>query len=320
MKSKVVIYKPVPLEIRKKMEKTCDIVYFEQLNDTNHSQFINELADTQGLMGSGLPINEELLNHAPNLKVVSNISVGYNNMDLAAIKKRNIIATNTPDVLTETTADTIFGLILTTARRMTELDQLVKSGQWNELIGEELFGLDVHHKKLGIIGMGRIGSAIAKRAHLGFGMDILYNNRSRNEEAEQAYEATYCSLEDLLQQSDFVCLMTPLSAETEHLIGEKELRLMKKTAIFINGSRGKTVDEEALIRALEKKTIWGAGLDVYQKEPVDKENPLLKMPHVVTFPHIGSATYETRFAMAELAAENMVKGLTGEKPPSLIKY
>jgi gluconate 2-dehydrogenase len=228
------------------------------------------------------------------------------------------MATNTPDVLNETTADAIFGLLLITARRMAELDRYVKEGKWEAPIGENLFGVDVHHKTLGIIGMGKIGTAIAKRAHFGFGMNILYHNRSRNQKAEEQFHATYCELEDLLKQSDFVCLMTPLTSETKHLIGLKQFQLMKRSAIFINGSRGQTVNEKDLIYALQNKLILGAGLDVFEQEPVPKDHPLLKMNNVVTLPHIGSATYETRYAMAKLATENLIKGLKGLCPPNLI--
>jgi glyoxylate/hydroxypyruvate/2-ketogluconate reductase len=228
------------------------------------------------------------------------------------------MATNTPEVLNDSVADTIFGLLLATARRMPELNQLVKSGNWKSSIGEKLFGVDVHHKTLGIIGMGGIGSAIAKRAHFGFGMPILYHNRARNLAAEETYQATYCSLEEICQQADFICLMTPLTPKTVKLIGEKEFKLMKKTAIFVNGSRGATVDEDALVRALRKGDILAAGLDVFAQEPIRSDHPLLSMDNVVTLPHIGSATYETRLKMAMLAAENLVIGLEGKQPPSLI--
>jgi glyoxylate/hydroxypyruvate/2-ketogluconate reductase len=198
------------------------------------------------------------------------------------------------------------------------LDHFVKSGNWQGHLTTAEYAIDVHHKTLGIIGMGKIGSAIAKRAHLGFDMDILYHNRNRNLEAEETYNATYCDLDTLLKESDFVCLMTPLTPETENLIGEREFKLMKKSCIFVNGSRGKTVDEAALIEALNNKEIHGAALDVYQIEPVKKDNPLLQFPNVVTTPHIGSSTYETELKMAELAVENLLAGLTGKLPKNLI--
>lgn len=266
-----------------------------------------------------MKVDKSLLDQAPHLKMVCNTSVGYDNLNLTDLAERGIMAANTPEVLNDTVADTIFGLLLSAARRMPELDRWVKTGQWKSNLGEEWFGVDVHHKVLGIIGMGRIGTALAKRAHLGFDMQILYHNRSTNEEAEKDYGATYCSLDELLKQSDFVCLMTPLTPLTEKMIGKREFELMKETAIFVNASRGKTVDEEALIHALETGQILAAGLDVFVQEPVQSENPLLSMENVVTLPHIGSATYETRLKMAMLGAVNLVAGLHGETPPNLIK-
>ncbi|SDM43004.1 D-glycerate dehydrogenase [Bacillus sp. OK048] len=318
MKPKIIVYKKVDKKVLELIEETCEVIYFEKLDSQNYPLFLEELKDASGLIGSGLKVDHKFLEQAPQLKIVCNIAVGYDNLDLTALAERGIMATNTPDVLNDTVADTIMGLILATARRMPELDQWVKTGQWKSGLGEKWFGVDVHHKVLGIIGMGGIGSAVAKRAHYGFDMEILYHNRSRNSEAEQKYGATYCSLEELLKKSDFVCLMTPLTPETINLIGKREFELMKDTAIFINASRGKTVDEEALIYALQKGQIYGAGLDVFVQEPVNMDNPLLTMSNVVTLPHIGSATYETRFKMAMTAATNLVTGLQGDIPPNLI--
>lgn len=319
MKPKVIVYKKVDKQVLDFIQTTCDVVSFDQLDLNNFPQFLQELKTAEGLLGSVLKVDKELLDHAPNLKIVCNTSVGYDNFDMAELSARGIMATNTPEVLNDTVADTIFGLLLATARRIPELDQFVKNGQWESMIGEDLFGVDVHHKVLGIIGMGGVGTAIAKRAHLGFDMQILYHNRSRNEEAENKFGATYCSLDELLQQSDYVCLMTPLTPATEKMIGKREFELMKKTAIFINGSRGKTVDEEALIDALKTGEILAAGLDVFVEEPVQPNHPLLSMKNVVTLPHIGSATYETRMKMAMLGATNLVAGLQGNTPPNLIK-
>ncbi|HEY2420561.1 MAG TPA: D-glycerate dehydrogenase, partial [Neobacillus sp.] len=248
----------------------------------------------------------------------SNISVGFDNLDIPEISKRNILATNTPNVLNDTVADTVFGLLLATARRMPEMNQYVKAGQWQSTLAENQYGVDVHHKVLGIIGMGAIGSAIAKRAHFGFDMPILYHNRFRNKEIEQTFQATFCSLQELCEQADFICLMTPLTPQTNKLIGKKEFEWMKKSAIFVNGSRGATVDEDALVRALQNGDILAAGLDVFAQEPIESNHPLLSMENVVTLPHIGSATYETRLNMAMLAAENLILGLQGKKPHFLI--
>jgi len=318
LKPKVIVYKKVDLEVLEYVRDNCEVIYFENLDAKTLPGFYQELKDAEGILGSGLKMDEKFLEQAPSLKVISNISVGYDNLALEEITKRRIMATNTPGVLYDSVADTLFGLLLATARRMPELNQMVKSGKWTSKISEEQFGVDVHHKTLGIIGMGGVGSAIAKRAHFGFDMPILYHNRSRNLEAEQTFQATYCSLEDICQQADFICLMTPLTPNTVKLIGEKEFKLMKKSAIFVNGSRGATVDEDALVWALKNGEILGAGLDVYIQEPVNPDHPLLSMDNVVTLPHIGSATYETRLKMAKLAAENLVLGLQGIQPPSLI--
>jgi len=318
LKPKVLVYSKVDPKVLAFVEQTCEVVYFEGLEEETFPTFLQELKDAQGILGAGLKVDDDLLQNAPQLKIVSNISVGYENLHLPAISAQGVMATNTPDVLNDTVADLIMGLMLSTARRLPELDQYVKTGQWDSNLGEQYFGLDIHHKVLGIIGMGGIGSAVAKRAHHGFDMEILYHNRSRKIDAEEKYAASYCTMEELLKNSDFVLLMTPLTPETEKLMGEKEFSLMKKSAIFINSSRGKTVDEEALIHALQTGEIYGAGLDVFVNEPVEVDNPLLSMKNVVTLPHIGSATYETRYKMAMSAASNLVAGLKGETPANLL--
>ncbi|WP_100399200.1 2-hydroxyacid dehydrogenase [Bacillus sp. FJAT-44742] len=314
MKPKVIVYNRIPEDLMEKLSSFCDTYQCSP----ESKEFFHHLPSAKGMIGSGYNIDKKLLDKAPELKIVSNVSVGYNNLNIEELTKRGIMATNTPDVLTETTADTIFGLLLATARRMPELDRYVKAGKWEASITEELFGNDVHHKTLGMIGMGRIGAAVAERAHFGFKMNILYHNRTRKPSMENRLDASYVSLDHLLQNSDFVCVMVPLTPETANLIGEREFKLMKKSAIFINGSRGKVVKEEDLIKALGDKEILAAGLDVYREEPIDTESPLLRMDHCVTLPHIGSATAETRYKMAELAVENLIQGLQGNKPPSLI--
>ncbi|KKI89375.1 bifunctional glyoxylate/hydroxypyruvate reductase B [Bacillus sp. SA1-12] len=318
MKQTVIIYRKVPEDVLALLKEKFDIKYFNNLETDHDPDFLKVLPSAHGLLGASLKVNKEFLDQAPNLKIVSNISVGYDNLDLEELKKRGIQATNTPGVLVDTTADTVFGLLLATARRMPELDLYVKTGKWKGTKDEDLFGVDVHHKVLGIIGLGDIGKAIAKRGHFGFDMEILYHNRSRNAQVENEFKAAYCELDELLSKSDYVCLMTPHTPETDKMIGEREFRLMRDTAIFINGSRGKNVDESALIKALQSGQILAAGLDVYETEPVNKDNPLLNLSNVVTLPHIGSATKETREKMARLAAENLVTGLEGGTPPNLI--
>ncbi|GIN20894.1 MAG TPA: D-glycerate dehydrogenase [Bacillus bacterium] len=319
MKPKVYVSQPIAQEVKDYLAQYCDVKVWDQKELIKREDLLKEIADVDGLITSGRKITENLLNHAPNLKVVSNISVGYNNFDIEVMKKRNIIGTNTPGVLDETVADLAFGLILASARRIVELDQFVKAGKWEPTSGDDPFiGTDVHSATLGIIGMGRIGEAIARRGKLGFNMDVLYYNRNRKPEAEEELGVKYSDLEPLLKQSDFVLLMTPLTPETQGMIGEKEFKLMKKSAIFINVSRGQTIDEQALIQALENKEIHAAALDVFAQEPVNKDNPLLKMPNVVTTPHIGSASRKTTDAMAMKAAKNMVAALTGEEPENRV--
>lgn len=318
MKQKILAYTRVSKEVIDHLQKSYDVTYFKNYEYLDTPEFVEKLHDAVGIIGLELKVTKQLLDLAPNLRIVSNVSVGYDNLDLNELTKRNIMATNTPDVLTDTTADAVFGILLATARRIPELDLFVKNGRWKEFLQPELFGVDVHHKTIGIIGMGQIGEAIAKRSHCGFDMDILYYNRSRKKEAEEKYDATYCKLDDLLAKSDFVCLMVPSTPETEKMIGEREFKIMKRSAIFINGSRGKNVDEKALYHALINKEILAAGLDVFEVEPVNSDHPLLKLENVLTLPHIGSATEENESRMSMLATRNLESGLNGEYPPNLI--
>jgi glyoxylate reductase len=244
------------------------------------------------------------------LKVVANMAVGYDNIDVKAAEERGVVVTNTPGVLDETTADVAFMLMLAAARRLGEGERLLRAGKWEWWGPKQLRGLDVWGRKLGIVGMGRIGQAVARRAR-GFGMEILYHNRSRKEDAENELGARYLGLEDLLRESDFVSIHTPLTGETRHLIGKRELDLMKPTAVLVNTSRGPVVAEGSLADALESGRIFAAGLDVYEEEP--KVHPkLLELENVVLAPHIGSASMETRDKMATLAAENLRAVLSGE--------
>lgn len=313
MKPTIYISQPVSEKVRQYLNEYCEVKEWRGEDRIPRETLLKEIANVEGLLTAWHKIDKELLAAAPKLKVVSNVSVGYNNFDVQALKERNVIGTNTPYVLDDTVADLTMALILATARRITELDKYVKDKKWEPVKDEEqFFGLDVHHATIGIIGMGRIGEAVAQRAKFGFDMDVLYHNRSRKPEAEKKYEAEYCELPSLLERADFVVMLTPLTAETHHLLGEQEFKQMKKSAIFINVSRGQTVDEQALIKALQIGEIHGAGLDVYQKEPIEKDNPLLGMCNVVTVPHIGSATAQTREAMAMRAAQNIVAVLTGK--------
>ena len=276
------------------------------------------LAEAHGIIGSGLAITPELLDAAPKLEVISTISVGYDNIPVDELTRRGIMLCNTPDVLTETTADTGFTLIMATARRVVELAEWVKAGQWQASIGPALYGSDVHGKTLGMVGFGRIGQAVAKRGALGFGMKVLYSNASPKPAIEQQLGATRRELDELLAESDFVCVTVPLTAETERLIGAQQFALMKRSAIFINIARGKVVDESALINALENGVIKAAGLDVFEQEPLSASSPLPHMLNVVALPHIGSATHETREAMTQRAVDNTRLALQGKPPISLV--
>lgn len=276
------------------------------------------LAEAHGIIGSGLAITPELLDAAPKLEVISTISVGYDNIPVDELTRRGIMLCNTPDVLTETTADTGFTLIMATARRVVELAEWVKAGQWEASIGPSFYGSDVHGKTLGMVGFGRIGQAVAKRGALGFGMKVLYSNASPKPAIEQQLGATRRELDELLAESDFVCVTVPLTAETERLIGAQQFALMKRSAIFINIARGKVIDESALINALENGVIKAAGLDVFEQEPLSASSPLPHMLNVVALPHIGSATHETREAMAQRAVDNIRLALQGKPPISLV--
>lgn len=277
-----------------------------------------KLADKEGVVCCLTDrIDAGLLERCPRLKVVANIAVGYNNIDLAACTARAIMATNTPGVLDDSTADLAWALMLGAARRLTELERRVRAGEWKGWRLKQWLGVDVHHATLGIFGMGRIGQAIARRA-AGFEMKVLYHNRKRAApEIEKRCNAAYATKDDLLRQSDFVVLQVPYSPETHHLIGARELKLMKPSAILINSTRGGVVDDAALIEALENGTIRAAGLDVFENEP-GLNKGFLALDNVVLMPHVGSATEATRRAMAMTAAKNLVAALTGAIPPNLL--
>jgi gluconate 2-dehydrogenase len=312
MKRNVLLYKGIPEKALQRLQTHFSVTCFDEINDSNKDAFLSALAETEGLIGASAKMDAEILALAPNLKAASTISVGTDQYDLSYLAQRNIPLMHTPNVLNETTADTIFTLIMCTARRAVEMANMVREGRWKSSIGAQHFGTDIHGKTLGIIGMGRIGYAIAKRAHLGFDMKIQYSNRSRKPDAEQDFKAIYMDMESLLKTSDFVCVMTPLTPQTERLIGKNEFAMMKNSAIFINGSRGKVIDETALIDALTQGTIRAAGLDVFEVEPLPTESLLCKLDNAVLFPHIGSATEETRFNMVMCAVDNLINALNGD--------
>lgn len=318
MKKRIVAFRRLKQEQLAQLERDFHVDYFEQLESADDPDFRAALRQAHGLVGASLKVTPELLDKAPDLEAIASISVGYDNYPVEEMTRRGIMLCNTPDVLTETTADTGFLLIMAAARRAVELAEFIKRGEWQESIGEAQFGSDVHGKTLGMIGFGRIGAAIARRGALGFGMKVLYSNASPKPALEEELGATPCEMNELLAQADFVCVTVPLSAETEHLIGAREFGLMKSSAIFVNIARGKVVDEAALIDALQQGEIHAAGLDVFEQEPLPADSPLPHMANVVALPHIGSATHETRNAMAQRAVDNISLALKGERPISLV--
>jgi glyoxylate reductase len=260
-------------------------------------------------------IDDELLDHAPRLQIVANMAVGYDNVDVPALTRRGIVFTNTPGVLTETTADLAFSLILAIARRLGEGERIVREGRWGAWNPFAFLGRDVHHSTLGIIGLGRIGAEVAKRAQ-GFDMRVLYTNRGRNHEAEEKFGCIRVDLPTLLRESDFVIVLTPLTAKTRGMLSTPQFQQMKRTACLINAARGPIVDQQALCLALRDGVIAGAALDVTDPEPLPMTDPLLTLDNCFIVPHIGSASIATRTRMATLAAENIAAFLSGQRPPT----
>ncbi len=318
MKKHVVLYKSLSAPLMARLQAQAEVTLIERLDAQGLAQLRDALPSAHGLLGASLRLDATLLDLAPDLQAVASVSVGVDNYDIDYLTERRILLSNTPDVLTETTADTGFALILATARRVVELANMVRAGQWQQNIGPRHFGSDVHGKTLGIIGMGRIGEALAQRGHFGFGMPVIYHSHSPKPAAEQRFGAGYRSLEALLQEADFICLTLPLTAETQGLIGASAFAQMRPESIFINISRGKVVDEAALIDALRNGQIRGAGLDVFEQEPLRADSPLLQLDNVVATPHMGSATHETREAMARCAVDNLLTALAGERPANLV--
>ena len=279
----------------------------------SHRDLLARLRGKGGLICQIIDAIDDEVLATPGLQVVSNVAVGYNNIDVAAARRRGIVVTNTPDVLTETTADFAWALLMAAARKVVEADRYVRGGQWKVWQWDLLWGLDVHGKTIGVLGFGRIGRAVARRAR-GFGMRVLYHDTVRaTPEVERELDATYVDKPTLLRESDFVTLHVLLSPETRHLIDEASLRIMKKTAVLVNAARGPIVDEAALARALEERWIAAAGLDVFEEEP--KIHPaLLAVTNAVLTPHIASASFDTRVAMSTLAVKNCLAVLDG-KPP-----
>ena len=318
-KKNVLVFRPLPEDQLARLQAAHHVTVADPRKEPE--AFAAALRTANGLIGASHTVDAALLDAAPALEVISSISVGVDNYALAELHKRGIVLCHTPDVLTETVADTVFAILMATQRRVVELSSLVREGRWTKNIGEELFGTDVHGKTLGILGFGRIGQAVARRGALGFGMPVLYHSRRPVDLATQAPElqgrATHTPLDELLARSDIVLAMLPLTDATRGMIDSAFFARMKPGAAFINGGRGATVNEAALLQALDHGTLRAAGLDVFAKEPLPADSPLRTHPRVTPLPHIGSATHETRHAMAELATTNLLQVLAGEKPTAL---
>src|SRR5688572_5854179 len=318
MKPKILVTREVFDETLAYLAQHCELESNQPDVPLSPDGLAQKLADRDGLMCALTDrVDAKLIERCPRLKAVANLAGGYNNIDLPACTARGVMATNTPGVLADSTADLAWALMLGAARSVTEIERRVRAGEWKGWRLKQWLGTDVHHATLGIFGMGRIGQAIARRA-AGFEMKVIYCNRKRvSPDIEKRCNAAYATKEDLLRQADFVVLQVPYSPETHHLIGARELKLMKPTAVLVNSTRGGVVDDAALIAALQAGTIRAAGLDVFEDEPA--LNPgFMALDNVVLMPHVGSSTEATRRAMAMTAATNLVAALTGGRPPNLL--
>ena len=317
MKKKVVLFSQIDPTIHEKLTDRFDLHVIQPKSGDVEQQLLEYSQFAEGMIGAGRILNRKNLDQAKHLKIISSVSVGYDNYDLAFLNQQKIWLAHTPHVLTESTADLAFTLLLSAARQVPHLDAWTKQGQWKKTIQPAQFGVDVFGKTLGIIGLGHIGAAIARRGFHGFNMSILYHSRQEKPEYANTLNAQYCQLDDLLQQSDFVVVAVDLNESSKALIAARELALMQPHAVLVNIARGAVIDEAALVQAIQAQQIFAAGLDVYQQEPL-QQSPLFGLERVVTLPHIGSATAETRFKMAELAFENLCLALEGGQPKYLV--
>jgi glyoxylate reductase len=301
-----------------RLQAETEVEVWPEESPPPHDEIVRRAADADALLTMlSDPIDTAVLDAGKRLRVVANMAVGYDNVDVPAATERGILVTNTPGVLTETTADMAFALLLAAARRVAEGDRLTRTGGWKAWHPSFLLGRDVHGATLGIVGLGQIGRAVARRAR-GFDMRLLYHSRTRRPEAEAELGLEFVELEQLLKESDFVSLHVFLSPQTRHLIGERELALMKPTAVLVNTTRGPVVDQRALYQALKEGRIAAAGLDVAEEEPIPLGDPLLTLDNVTITPHVGSASVATRGEMAAMAVENVLAVLRGEQPPNCV--
>jgi len=317
MKPKVLLTRTLLPEAMNYLEKHADIKTAGSGLEVTKQEILSGIKDKQGLLSLLTEtIDRDIIDAAP-LKIIANCAVGYNNIDVGYAKSKGILVTNTPGVLTDTTADLTWALILAAARRIPQADSYTRKGLYKRWALDLFLGLEITGKCLGIVGMGRIGRAVAQRAKA-FRMEIIYTDTSRlPDEEEKKLEVLFSPLEELLKKADIITLHTTLNEETKHLISAERIALMKRTALLVNVSRGPVVDERALTEALIENRIWGAGLDVYEREP-EIEKGLMELDNAVLLPHIGSASVETRLKMAMMAAENLVAGLRDERPPNLV--
>ncbi|MEM8531873.1 MAG: D-glycerate dehydrogenase [Chloroflexota bacterium] len=317
---KAYITRKIPQEAIDIIAAHCDYtIWDKEATPVPRDVLLRSIADADGVLTMLTErVDTEFLAAAPQCKVVANMAVGYDNVDVPTLTERSVLLTNTPDVLTETTADLVWALILATARRIVEGQQTIEADEWKTWSPMFMVGQDVFGATLGIVGAGRIGSAVARRAS-GFNMSIIYHSRHPSSDLETFTGATYCdNLDDLLTQADIVVTLVPLTASTRGMFGAREFALMKPTAIFINAARGPIVNETELYKALQHGRPWAAGLDVFEQEPIRADHPLLTLPNVTAVPHIGSATIATRIHMATIAATNLVNALTGQPIPHVV--
>jgi glyoxylate reductase len=318
MKPRVLVTREIPAEAVNRLKQHFAVESNQNDLPVSPTRLLQKLKGKDGVLTLSTDIISDAV-HAknPQLKIVSNVAVGYNNLDVVAGTQRGVMMTNTPGVLDDTTADLTWSLILAAARGLANADRAVRSGRWKRWRMMEFLGQDIYGKTIGICGFGRIGRRVARRA-MGFDMKVLYASRTRAQESvEQEFRASYVDKHTLLRESDIVTLHLPLFPETRHYIGAAELALMKRTAILINASRGPVVDEKALVKALRSRRIAAAGLDVYENEPALAPG-LPALPNTVLTPHIGSGSFETRLRMANMAVTNCIAGLTGQRPPNLL--
>jgi glyoxylate reductase len=319
MKPYIYITRKLPENIVKSMEEKYEVNMWEHEDKVVPREILLSEAKKADALLTMLSdsIDESILTAGSQLKVVANLAVGFDNIDIKTASKKGIAICNTPDVLTDTTADLTFSLLMASARRIVEAAQLVKQGEWKSWSPLLLAGHDIHHKTIGIVGMGKIGEKVAKRA-TGFEMNILYHNRTRKPDIEQELGAVYVTFEELVETADFIVCLTPLTAETKNLFTREVFQKMKRSAIFVNVSRGQVIDEAALYEALVAGEISGAGLDVFEKEPINADHRLLTLSNVVALPHIGSSSVETRVMMMKLCLENIEAVIEGNEPETLV--